>query len=325
MKIGIFTVVFNDRPLEEVLKFASELGYEAVEIAADKLSNHINIDEILKGKASEYKRLISSYDLEISALSNHIESQLIGGPHGVDTDTIFKGSPEEKMKYGVERMKKTAEAAAMLDVPVVNGFVGCENWARWFIWPGGLELWEKGYETIAERWQPVLDVFESHGVKFAHEPHPQEQAYNTETAEALLKALNYRKCFGFNLDPANLLWCLCDPVIFVKRLGERIFHVHAKDAEIVKEELGFSGVAATGDWRRTDRGFRFRIVGWGDVEWKRLLTALQMVGFQYVLSVEHEDPWINREDGCRKAIQFLKPLLLEPIEREWIRDRVEKK
>jgi len=324
VKIGVFTVMFNERPLEDVLKYVSNLGYEAVEIAADKGSNHINIDKILKGGATEFKRTVEKYGLTISALSNHIEGQLVGGPHGIDTDTIMRVSPEEKAKFGTERMKKTAEAAAALDVDVVNGFIGCENFSRWFVWPGGIELWEKGYKAIVERWSPILDVFAEHGVRFAHEPHPQEQAYNIETCEQMVKAFGGRREFGFNLDPANLLWCLVDPVVFIKRLGDRVYHVHAKDAELVEENLAYSGVAATGDWRRLDRGFRFRVVGWGDVKWRRVLTALAMVRYDYVLSFEHEDPVINRTDGCKKAIAYLKSLVLEPPEEKWIRDRLDK-
>jgi sugar phosphate isomerase/epimerase len=103
-------------------------------------------------------------------------------------------------------------------------------------------------------------------------------------------------------------------VIFVKKLGSRIYSVHAKDGELVKENLDYSGSAATGDWRRFDRGFRFRVVGWGQIDWRRLITALIMTKYDHVLSVEHEDPWLNRTDGCRKAINFLRPLIPEPEE-----------
>jgi len=107
MKIGLFTWPFNDKPLEDVLKFASNLGYEAVEIAVDTgRNNHLNIDKILSGGATEFKSKIKKYGLEISALSSHIDGQLVGGPHTADTDTIIKGTSEKKMKYGTERMKK---------------------------------------------------------------------------------------------------------------------------------------------------------------------------------------------------------------------------
>jgi len=319
LKIGILTVLYNELKLEKVLKYVSKLGYEAVEIAAWKGSNHIDIDKILSGGATEFKKTVEKYGLIISGLSNHLEGQLVLGPHDESTDEWFKGTPEEKMKYGMERMKKTAMAAAALDVPVVNGFIGAPNWGAWYIFPPANEkLFEKGFELFAERWNEILDVFAAHGVKFAHEVHPQEQAYNIETAEQALKAINERKEFGFNFDPSHLVWQGIDPVVFIKRFGDRIYHAHAKDAEIVKENVSTSGVIPTGSWMRRGRGFRFRVVGWGDVPWKRVMTALLEVGYDYVLSYEHEDPVMSREDGCEKCIAFLKPLIIKaPLKQVW--------
>mgnify|MGYP000418549780 FL=1 len=319
MKIGIFTVLFNDWKLEKVLKYVSDLGYEAVEIAAWKGSNHIDIDKILKGGATAYKKTIEKYGLFFSWLSDHLEGQLVLGPLDSSTDDIYKGTPEEKVKYGMERMKKTAEAAAALDVPVVNGFIGAPYWGAWYIFPPAYEkIFEQGFELFAERWGEILDHFAAQGIKFAHEVHPQEQAYNIETAEQALKAINYKKEFGFNFDPSHLVWQGIDPVIFIKKFGDRIYHAHAKDAELVKENLPVSGVIPTGAWRRPTRGFRFRVVGWGDVNWKRILTAFVEVGYDYVLSYEHEDPVMSREDGCEKCIAFLKPLIIKaPLKEVW--------
>ena len=139
MKIGILTVLFNEWELEKVLKYVSSLGYEAVEIAAWKGSNHLDIEKVLKGGATRYKKTIEKYGLVISGLSNHLEGQLVLGPLDSSTDDWCKGSPEEKIRYGVERMKKTVEAAAALDVPVVNGFIGAPNWGAWYIFPPAYE------------------------------------------------------------------------------------------------------------------------------------------------------------------------------------------
>jgi len=270
LKIGVFTVLYNEWKLEKVLKYVSKLGYESVELAAWKGSNHIDIDKVLSGGATELKKTVEKYGLFISGLSNHLEGQLVLGPYDESTDDFFKGSPEEKMKYGIERMKKTAEAAAALDVPVVNGFIGSPNWGAWYIFPPGYEkVYEKGFETFAERWNPIF-------------------------------------------------WQGIDPVVFIKKLGDRIYHAHAKDAELVKENLATSGVIPTGSWMRPGRGFRFRVVGWGDVNWKRVMTALLEVGYDYVLSYEHEDPVMSREDGCEKCIAFLKPLIIKaPLKQVW--------
>lgn len=319
MKIGIFTVLYNDKPLEAVLKYVSDLGYEAVEIAAWKGSNHLDIDKILTGGAGELKKKVEKHGMIISALSNHLEGQLVLGPLDASTDEWFKGTAEAKVKYGTERMKKTALAAAALDVPVVNGFIGVPNWGSWYIFPPAHEkIYESYFNLFAQRWGDILDTFKDHGIKFAHEVHPQELAYNIETAEMALKAINKRNEFGFNFDPSHFVWQSIDPVIFIKRFGDRIYHVHAKDAELPKENLATSGVVPTGAWMRPDRGFRFRVVGWGQVEWKRVMTALLEVGYNYVMSYEHEDPVMSREDGCEKTIAFLKPLIIKaPLGKVW--------
>lgn len=312
MKIGLFTVLYNEFKLEKVLKLVSKLGYQTIELAAWKGSNHLDIEKILNGEATQFKKMIKTYNLTISALSNHLEGQMVLGPNDSSTDEWFKGTPSEKIKYAIERLKKTAEAAALLDVPVVNGFIGSPNWGAFYIYPpSNEELFEKGFELFSQRWGDILDHFSAYGLKFAHEVHPQEQAYNIETAEQAIKSINGRKEFGFNFDPSHFVWQNIDPVIFIKKFGDRIYHCHAKDGELVKENIATSGCIPTGPWNRTTRGFRFRTVGWGNVEWKRIITALCEVGYDYVLSYEHEDPVISREDGLEKCIQYLKPLIIK--------------
>jgi len=317
MKIGLFTWPLGDLPFEKVLRFASKMGCEAVEIATDTgRETHIKLDKILSGGSSEYKRLVNNYGLEISALSCHIDSQLVGGPYDEQTDRIFKGVPEEKIRYGVERVKKTIEAAALLDVTTINGFMGCVNFSWIYPWPGGPQLWNSAYSKIVERWSPLLDLCKSQGVKFAHEPFPQQQAFSVETAKELLKAFNMRKELGFNLDPANLLWFLVDPVVFVEEFGDRIYSVHGKDAEITDRYLKYTGILPLGNKQNPQRGFRFRAVGWGQIDWKKLITALLIVNYDGVISIEHEDPWLDRIDGCLKAFNFLKQIIPERVQLE---------
>ncbi|MDI6792722.1 MAG: sugar phosphate isomerase/epimerase [bacterium] len=318
MKLGIFLAVYNHVNLDEALKDVSERGFQSVEFPVSRGAPHLDIDKILQGNnARKFKQKVAQYGLTISALSNHQESQLVLGPHHRDTDRFCEGTPEEKIKYGIERIKKTAQAASALEVPIVCGFCGCEDYSRWFPWPDE-HGWEKMADTFVARWNDILDTFVKYGVKFAHECHPKEYAYNIETAEITVSLLGGRKEWGFNLDPANLLLSGVDPVVFIQTLGDRIYHVHAKDGEIVKHNIKRSGLLAHGNWARIDRGFRFRIPGWGDISWKRIITELQLVGYNHVLSFEHEDATMSREDGITKAFDYLKPLIInKPFEGQW--------
>jgi sugar phosphate isomerase/epimerase len=213
----------------------------------------------------------------------------------------------------------SARAAAELEVPVVTGLIGSHVWDKWYIFPPANEkLYEQGFTLFAERWNPVLDEFRKYGVKWALEVHPTGIAYNIETAQMALKALDDRPEFGFNFDPSHLVWQLIDPVIFIKTFGKKIFHSHAKDAELQEDEVHRSGVLSTGSWMRPDRGFRFRVPGWGQVNWRRVITALVSVGYDYVLSFEHEDPVMSPEDGAEKAIAYLRPLIIKkPLTKVW--------
>ena len=311
MKLGMFTANYLDRSLEEVCEFVAEMGFEAIELPAFKGNTHLDVDDVIKnGSGKKIKQMINKHGLEISALSNHPEGQIILGPFGKDTDAIYEGTPEEKIKYGMERMKITAQAANELEVPVVCGFIGCENFGRYFPWPYS-KGWAEMEEQFVERWGKVLDSFKEYGVKFAHEPHPNQLVYDIETAEKSIELMDNRPEWGFNFDPANLVYLGIDVENFIQAVGERIYHVHAKDGEVVKHNVKRSGVLATGPWDRIDRGFRFRIPGWGSVNWKTVITELTLVGYNYVLSYEHEDVIMSRQDGIEKTVEFLKPLLIK--------------
>jgi sugar phosphate isomerase/epimerase len=320
MKIGIFTALFGDWPLEKVARHVSELGYEAVELPAWAGNRHLDVQAVLSGKGKELRKLLAGYGLSISALSQGIAGQLSMGPHDASTDAWAPGmSPAEKVAYATEQLKLAAQAASELEVPVVTGLIGSHVWDKWYIFPPANEkLYEEGFLLFAERWNSILDEFKKRGVKWGLEVHPTGIAYNIETAQRALAALDNRPEFGFNFDPSHLVWQLIDPVVFIKTFGKRILHCHAKDGELQEDEVRRSGVIPTGGWMRPDRGFRFRVPGWGQVDWRRVITALVSVGYDYVMSFEHEDPVMSPEDGAEKAIDYLKPLIIKkPLESVW--------
>jgi sugar phosphate isomerase/epimerase len=304
-------------PFSDALSTARQLGFEAIELPVDARNPFIDLEQALAGGWRHIRQTVREAGLEISALSNHQEGQLLLGPHGSDTDAIHSGDAEEKIRYATRRLEQTAALAERLEVGVVCGFTGCEDYSRWFPWP-----LEDGYERMGrafrERLVPVLEAFSRHGVRFAHECHPKQFAYNLETAKLALELVEGHAAFGFNFDPANLMLAGMSPVVFLSELGERILHVHAKDGELVAHQASRSGLLAHGRWDRRDRGFRFRVPGWGDLNWKQLISELRLAGYDGVLAVEHEDPVVGRLEGLQKALDHLAPLVLrQPPEERW--------
>ena len=222
MKIGLFTVLFNDKPLEEVADYAAGLGYEMVELAAWRGSNHFDTDRAAEDidYAKGVKKMLADTGLEISALSNHLFSQMVLPFNDASLDEWAGTSDKEEMvKLGTEHILKTAAVASELEIETVVGFFGSTVWESWYIWPPQrLKIYEEGWDLFVERWNPILDEFEKLGVRFAHEVHPTEIAYNVYTAEEAIKRLD-RDDWGFNFDPSHLIWQMIDPVVFIKKFG----------------------------------------------------------------------------------------------------------
>lgn len=318
MKLALCMQPLYGLGLDRALATVAELGITAIELPVDARSPLVDLDHLLAGGARELRSRLRAHGLTISAVSNHQEGQLLLGPHHSDTDAIFAGTAAEKAEYARTRLKRSAELANLLEVGLLIGFVGCEDYTRYFPWPDP-SGWDKMRPQVVERVAAVLDDCDRLGVNFGHEPHPKQIVYDIETAHEVLGWLGGHRRFGFNLDPANLLLAGVDPVVFVAELGDRIWHVHGKDGEVVPHNIRRSGLLAHGDWARKDRGFRFRIPGWGDVPWKRLVTELQLAGYRGHIAIENEDPVFAPLDGIRKAIAALRPLLPdgEPEARWW--------
>jgi sugar phosphate isomerase/epimerase len=156
-----------------------------------------------------------------------------------------------------------------------------------------------------------MDVFDEVGVKFGLEVHPTEIAYDIYTAERALEALGRREAFGFNFDPSHLHWNMVDPVKFIDKFSDRIYHVHMKDAIVTLD--GYSGILAShlnfGDHRR---GWDFRSLGRGGVDFEEIIRALNRIGYDGPLSVEWEDSNMDREHGATEAADFVRQIDFEP-------------
>jgi sugar phosphate isomerase/epimerase len=301
--------------LDECCAFAAGLGYETVELACWHGSAHLDAERATSDAdyARSIRTTVDRHGLEIACISDHLDGQLVLGP--LDSSTDGWGpvtDADEKVRFGTERSKLAARVASTLEVPRVASFVGSHVWGHWYNHdPAMVEIYEAGWDLFAERWNPILDVYGEHGVQFALEVHPVQIAYSLETAVRAVEALDGRPEFGFNFDPSHFVWQLIDPSLFVMELGERIFHVHAKDTELVARNLARAGVLSGGPWERPGRGVRFRCPGWGEVDWRRLITALVEAGYDGSLSYEHEDPILTPRDGAEKCVEYLRPLLIK--------------
>jgi sugar phosphate isomerase/epimerase len=317
--VTLFTGQWADLTLEAVAEKASKWGYNGLELAC--WGDHFNVREAVKSKqyCEERKKLLGKYGLKVWAISNHLVGQLVCDLNDHRTDAWVpedcRGDSEKKREWAIEEMKLTARAAKNLGISVVNGFTGSSIWHYLYSFPPvPAKDIEDGFKYFAEKWNPILDVFKECGIKFGLEVHPTEIAFDLYTAEKAIKALGGRVEFGFNFDPSHLHWQGVDPVKFIYEFRDRIYHVHMKDAIVTLD--GKSGILAShlnfGDSRR---GWDFRSLGRGGVNFEEIIRALNNIGYKGPLSVEWEDSGMNREHGAKEACEFVKKIEFEPSER----------
>lgn len=311
MKVGFCTVNFSDWALEDVVELAASHGYEAVEIPTYTDNGQVDPDELLKGThAKELNNMVKQHGLFISSVSNHADTMALLG-EGKDVAHIVDGAPEEQHQFAINSLIRSAQIANALEVPNVIAFTGIKNMGHFNVFPYA-NGWAEEEEAFVERIMPVLDKFQEYGVKLAIECHPNNITYDLYSAKRAIELVGNHPCFGYNLDPANLLYTGISVEAFVDELGDRIFAVHAKDTQILKHNLPKGGYwQFQGDWGNLNRAFRFRIPGWGSVDWKSLITELYLAGYDGVFSYEHEDVTMSRMDGVEKTIDFLKPLMIK--------------
>jgi len=313
--ITIFTGQWADLPLDEVASFAASCGYEGLELACwgDHFDVHATASE-LEDKRSQ----LVGHELECWAISNHLVGQAVCDEIDERHKSILPesvwgdGDPEGVRQRAAEEMKQTARAAAAFGVPVVNGFTGSSIWGKFYFFPPTPEsMVDEGFDDFRKRWMPILDEFEKNEVKFALEVHPAEIAYDIVTAQRALEAVDFHPAFGFNFDPSHLLWQGVDPVVFLDRFPDHIFHVHAKDVAVhMSGERSILGSHLPfGDHRR---GWEFRSVGRGDVDFDAIIRTLNRIGYDGPLSVEWEDEGMDRRQGAAESIDYLESMDIIP-------------
>jgi len=319
--VTLFTGQWADLPLENMAQKAKDFGYDGLELGC--WGDHFEVDKATAEEdyCAKKRELLDSYELQCHAISGHLVGQAVLDVIDERHQAILPeyvwgdGNPAGVNQRAVEEMKNTARAAQKFGVGVVNGFTGSSIWPLLYSFPPvSPASIDGGFELLAERWNPILDVFGECGVKFALEVHPTEIAFDLYTAERALEALDHREEFGFNFDPSHLIWQGVDPVEFIRAFPDRIFHVHMKDAIVTLN--GRTGILSShlnfGDNRR---GWDFRSLGRGAVKFEEIIRELNHIGYSGPLSVEWEDSAMDREHGASEACQYVRQLDFRQSER----------
>lgn len=315
--VTIFTGQWADLPLEKLAEIMAGFGYDGLELAC--WGDHLDVWKAAEDKSycKKQRAILEKRKLQLFAISNHLAGQLVCDLNNDSRSDAFApadcaGNPEKKRAWAVETMKKTAKAAQNMGVKVVNGFTGSSIWHLLYSFPPVTEqMIEDGFKYFAKMWNPILDEFDKCGVKFALEVHPTEIAFDIYTARRALEAIGHRETFGFNFDPSHLHWQMVNPVCFLKEFGDRIYHVHMKDAALQLD--GRSGILSShlnfGDPRR---GWDFRSLGHGGINFEEIIRTLNQIGYQGPLSVEWEDSGMDRMHGAKEACAFVKKIDFAP-------------
>lgn len=274
MEIGILTAPFGGEPLEVVAAFAGEHGFAALEVAAGPGSKHIDITNFTQAEAERVLELLERRALRISSLAFY-------------TNTT-PADPQERVK-GIDLLKKAIDVAKMLDVDVVCTL-------------GGMPVPGKDkFKTIEsegkEVFTQVAGYAGEHDVKIALENWYATNMQGLEHWRCMFEAVSHEN-FGLNFDPSHLIWQGIDYISAVHHFGKRIFHTHAKDTEIREDKLRWLGNQQMGWWR-------YVIPGFGAVRWGEYIGALRAVGYDGVLSIEHEDSAFGREEGFLAGKRYL--------------------
>ncbi|MCL2446783.1 MAG: sugar phosphate isomerase/epimerase [Oscillospiraceae bacterium] len=311
MKLGVFTCLLSNLPLAQALDYFKSLGIEMIELGCGAYPGnaHANPKELLSdpAKLAAFKQLIADSGLEISALSCHANPL----------------HPNKEIAAAFDAdMRDTVLLAEALGVRNINTFSGCPGdhdgakYPNWVTcpWPndfGEILDWQWN-EKLIPYWKEFAAFAKRHNVdKIGLELHPGFMVYNTETLLRLRAAVGPE--IGANFDPSHLIWQGMDPIACIRAMGDAIFHVHAKDTKIDAYNTAVNGVLDNkpyGD--ELHRSWIFRSVGYGNDAnyWKDIVSNLRMVGYDYAMSIEHEDSLMSQNEGLSKAVALLKDVMI---------------
>ena len=318
--VTLFTGQWADMPLKELAPLAKQMGYNGLELGC--WGDHFNVQRILQDDdyVAEKWAILEENDLSCYSLSTHLVSQAVCDHVDKRHQAVLpnhvwgNGDAEGVRQRAAQEMMDTAKAAAKFGVKQINGFTGSSIWHALYAFPPtSQDYWDEGFKDFANRWQPIMDVFEDQDINYGFEVHPTEIAFDIATAERALEALNYHPRFGFNYDPSHLAYQFVDYIKFIHDFSDSIFHVHMKDVWWGRGngDIGvFGGHSNFADKRRF---WDFRSLGRGDIDFEAIIVALNEIDYIGPLSVEWEDSRMDRVFGATESASFVKQLDFEPF------------
>ena len=317
--VTLFTGQWADLPLTELAAKAGAWGFDGLELAC--WGDHFDVDAALADdaycraapRAARAPRPERLDDRQPPRRARPSATRIDARHQGVVPPDVWgDGDPEGVRQRAAEKLKDTARAAARFGVTTVTGFTGSPIWHMLYSFPPNdfAEI-ERGYEEFAERFSPIIDVFDAEGVKFALEVHPTEIAYDFVTTRKTLDALDNREGFGINFDPWHFAHQFLDSAAFVTEFADRIYHVHVKDS--IKRLDGRRSILGWHlNFGEEARGWDFVSPGHGDVDFEELFRALNRIGYQGPLSIEWEDSGMDRDWGAPDALAFVRATDFSP-------------
>lgn len=328
--VSLFTGQWADLPLETLCKKAKSFGYEGLELAC--WGDHFDVQRALAEKdyCKKHWELLAAHNLGCFAISNHLVGQAVCDPIDERHRAILPkhvwgdGSPSGVPKRAAKEMVDTGKAArrffdaapksvkehlARTGRTVVVGFTGSPIWHLLYSFPPVLPRQiEQGFASFAKAWKPILDAYDKLDVSFALEVHPTEIAFDLASTRRALAALGGHPRFGFNFDPSHFGYQGVDYVGFLREFGARVWNVHVKDVWWSERPTPIGVFGGHTDFGTDGRFWDFRSPGHGRVDFESIVRVLNHLGYHGPLTVEWEDPMMDREHGATEAAAFVKRL-----------------
>jgi sugar phosphate isomerase/epimerase len=328
--VCLFTGQWADLPLEVLCEKAAAFGYDGLELAC--WGDHFEVDGALADAdyCTDKWRLLEEHGLACYALSTHLVGQAVCDPIDERHQSLLParvwgdGDPEGVRRRAAQEVGETARAARRFfdSAPtavrerleatgrtVVNGFTGSSIWSRLYSFPTVTpEMIQAGYDDFAARWKEIMAVFAEVDVHFALEVHPTEIAFDVETSRRTLAAIEHDPRFGFNFDPSHFGYQGVDYLGFLREFGDRVFNVHVKDVWWSETPTPVGTFGGHTEFGADGRNWDFRSPGRGRVDFESIVRLLNHAGYEGPLTVEWEDPMMDREHGAAEAAEFVRRL-----------------